>query len=137
MVKKKTTKKAKYYYGIGRRKTAVATVRLYKGKGEDLINGKKVKDIYKIPTRLRKLYHPFGITDTKDKFHFTVHVKGGGESAQIDAIVLGISRTLIMFDETFRKSLKIAKLLRRDSRKKERKKPGFRKARKKEQYSKR
>lgn len=133
--RRKTVKK--YFYAIGRRKSSVVTVRLFEGKGEDLINGKKVKVIYGSPSETKRLYLPFEITETKGKYHFNVKVSGGGKSGQLGAIKLAMARALEKADKNFRKPLKKAKLLTRDSRIKERKKPGLKKARKKEQYSKR
>ncbi len=135
--KKKSVKSKKYFYSIGRRKSAIATVRLYEGKGESMINNKSIKDLYKSKTDINDLLQPFKVTETESRFYFTAKVKGGGKFGQLDAVKLAISRTLEKFDESFRKSLKEAKLLRVDSRLKERKKPGLKKARKKEQYSKR
>jgi small subunit ribosomal protein S9 len=133
--KKKRTKK--YIYALGRRKESVATVRLYKGKSEDLLNGKKLKEIYTNPADLRKIYLPFVVTDTESAYYFTAAAKGGGKSGQRDAITLAISRALLKIDDNYRKLLKERKLLTRDPRAKERKKPGLKKARKQEQYSKR
>ena len=135
MVEKKS--KDKYFYAIGRRKTSVATLRLFAGKGNELINNKEVKQVYNSPRHLEKLYLPFKKTETEGKYYFHARAKGGGINGQLDAIVLALSRGLVKVDDSFRKPLKIAKLLTCDSRVKERKKPGLKKARKKEQYSKR
>ena len=135
MKKKKTT--SKYHYAKGRRKSAVATVRLFAGKGDNLINNKKIADTYASPREMYKLYHPFEQTDTKGKFHFHVKTTGGGKSGQLDAITLALSRALIKTGEDLRAPLKKAGLLTVDARVKERKKPGFKKARKKQQFSKR
>ena len=136
MAKKKDSVK-KYIYARGRRKTSVATLRLFKGKGEDLINGKKVKQVYITSYDLKHLYLPFEVTETQGKYYFVAKSKGGGRSGQRDAIKLALARTLLQVDQNFRKPLKGVKLLTRDPRAKERKKPGLKKARKKEQYSKR
>jgi small subunit ribosomal protein S9 len=127
----------KYFYAKGRRKNAIATVRLYEGKGENTIDGKEIKKIYGSKTELKRLYLPFEVTDTVNKFYFSAHAIGGGKSGQLDALKLAISRSLLKVDKNFRKPLKKEKLLTRDPRMVERKKPGFKKARKKEQYSKR
>lgn len=132
---KKTVKK--YSYAIGRRKTSVASVRLFKGKGESLINGKKIDKIYNSLKDKKVLNQPFKTTKTKGDYYFTAKTKGGGKSGQLDALKLALSRALIKDDESFRAPLKKAKFLRVDARVKERKKPGFKKARKKEQFSKR
>lgn len=126
-----------YIYARGRRKSAVAMLRLFKGKGTDMINEKKIAQIYSSPGELKILYRPFEVTDTKGKFHFSAKVSGGGKSGQLDAIKLAISRALVSADESYKELLKEAKLLTCDSRIKERKKPGLKKARKKEQFSKR
>lgn len=126
-----------YIYARGRRKSAVAMLRLFKGKGKDMINEKKINEIYSSPGELKILYRPFEVTDTKGKFYFSAKVSGGGKSGQLDAIKLAISRALVNTDESYKELLKEEKLLTCDSRIKERKKPGLKKARKKEQFSKR
>lgn len=135
VVKKRTT--SKYLYAKGRRKSAIATVRLLKGKGDDIINEKKLKEIYPSLRDQRDIYSPFEVTDNVGKFYMTVKVKGGGKRGQLEAIQLAISRALLVGDPEYRKELKKHSLLTVDSRVKERKKPGLKKARKKEQYSKR
>lgn len=136
MVKaKKRTEK--YTYALGRRKNAIATIRLFKGEGEDIINGKSVKEIYQTKRELRELYQPLNVTDNRKNFHFSVKTAGGGKSGQLDAIILALARALVNQDEDNKQELKKQKLLTVDSRVKERKKPGLKKARKKEQFSKR
>jgi len=139
MAKAKSKKdiKERYYYAIGRRKSAVATVRLYEGSEESLINSKKVDLIYTRPFHKKRLSSPFEYTDTEGKYYFHAKTSGGGIEGQLDAIVLALSRALVESDASLRKLLKKGNLLTRDSRAKERKKPGLKKARKKEQYSKR
>jgi len=134
--KKKVTKK-KYYYAIGRRKSSVATIRLFEGKSNNKINGKKLEDVYSSKKDFKNIIKPFEITDSEDSFYFTAKVIGGGVQGQLDAIQLALARALEKADSSYRKPLKEEKLLRVDSRRKERKKPGLKKARKKEQYSKR
>lgn len=134
---KKTVAKKKYHYAYGRRKSAVATIRVYKGKGQDIINDKKIKEVYSSPRSLKDIYRPFDITETKDKYYFSVIVKGGGKRGQLEAIQLALSRALVKIDSEFKKELKKESFLTVDSRLKERKKPGLRKARKKQQFSKR
>ena len=129
MTKDKSTSK-KYYYGTGRRKTAVARVRIYEGSEDSTINGKNTN----LPD---DVLTPFEITGTKGKFYISVKVCGGGWSSQSEAIRHGVSRALERFDEDLRDPLKKAGLLRRDPREKERKKPGLKKARKAAQWSKR
>ncbi len=100
-----------YTFAVGRRKSASARVRLFKGSGENMINGKK------IIAYLEQLNKPFKLTDTTDKYYFTAVVAGGGKEGQIEAIVHGISRALIKINpEKFRSVLKKANLLTRDSR---------------------
>ena len=135
--KKVKNKSKKYYYGIGRRKSTVATVRLYNGKGDNLINKKRIKDIYHSKTDTNNILKPLTVTETEKKYFFTSKVSGGGKYGQLDAIKLALARAIEKADNSFRKPLKEKGLLRVDSRLKERKKPGLKKARKKEQYSKR
>lgn len=135
--KTKRIKNKKYFYCIGRRKSAVATVRLYRGKGDSFINKKNINDIYVSKTDINDILKPFETTETEGKYYFTAIVKGGGKYGQLDAVKLALSRALEKVDSSFRKPLKEAKFLRVDSRLKERKKIGLKKARKKEQYSKR
>lgn len=105
----KSTKK--YTFAVGRRKSASARVRLFKGAGESLINGKKIIN------GLLELAKPFKVTNTEDKFYFTAVVSGGGKEGQLEAIVHGISRALVKLnDEKFRSLLKKKNLLTRDSR---------------------
>jgi len=124
------TKKEKYFYGTGRRKTAVARVRIYKGKGDNLINGSKV-DLND------EIVKPFEITGHKGSFYISAKVLGGGWNSQIEAIRHGVARALETFDGELRGPLKKAGYLSRDPREKERKKPGLKKARKAAQWSKR
>ena len=139
MAKKKKKKKEerKYYYALGRRKTCVATLRLFEGKGENIINGKKIEEIYKSPEYKKQIGLPFSTLDVDDKYYFEVRTKGGGRAGMVDAVKLALSRALIEADKEYRGDLKKAGLLRVDDRVKERKKPGRKKARKKEQFSKR
>ncbi len=125
-----------YTYSIGRRKTATAQVRLFAGKGESTINERPLKD-YISRTDLISLVHaPFKVAGAGD-YHFSVTVRGSGESAQAQAIAHGISRALVLIDETCKTALREQGLLTRDARKVERKKPGLHKARKAIQWSKR
>ncbi len=125
-----------YTYSIGRRKTATAQVRLFAGKGESEVNGRPLKE-YISRTDLVSLVHvPFKVAGAGD-YHFSVTVRGSGESAQAQAIAHGISRALVLIDETCKTALREHGLLTRDARKVERKKPGLHKARKAIQWSKR
>ena len=124
------TKTLKYFYGTGRRKTAVARVRIFKGKGDNLINEKKI-DLHD------EIIKPFEVTGLKGSFYISAKVLGGGWNSQIEAIRHGVARALEAFDSELRSPLKQAGYLSRDPREKERKKPGLKKARKAAQWSKR
>jgi len=129
----------KYFYGLGKRKTSIAQVRIYPNAkpSQFLINEKKVEIYFPIGRLVDNMKLPFTATGLTDKFNVTVHVMGGGVNSQSDAVRLGVARALIKFDETLRKSLKDRGLLTRDSRKVERKKAGLKKARKAPQWAKR
>jgi len=127
----------KYTHAIGKRKCAVAQVRLFKGTGTITINGKDIKECVDTKEYIENIYFPFKITGTEKKYDVTVKVEGGGVSAQSDAIRHGIARGLIEESEDYKTALKKAGLLTRDSRKKERKKFGLKRARKAPQFSKR
>lgn len=100
-----------YTFAVGRRKSASARVRLFKGSGENMINGKKIVE------KLSELARPFRLTETTDKYYFTAKVAGGGKEGQIEAIVHGISRALVKLNaEKFRVILKKNNLLTRDPR---------------------
>ena len=137
--------KNKIYTGTGRRKTSVARVRLVSGNGKITVNGRDVHDYLSYETLIMDLQQPLVATNTKDIFDVEVSVSGGGFSGQTGAIRLGITRALLQYDETtakdsensFRKILKPAGFITRDARKKERKKPGLKKARRAPQFSKR
>ena len=107
----------KYTYAIGRRKSSSARVRLFKGKGESTVNGKKVNVYFPGKINEKAINKPFEITETQGKFYFTAKIVGGGKIGQLDALVHGISRTLnALKPEKYRKDLKKAGLLTRDSR---------------------
>lgn len=135
--KKEKKTKDQYYQAVGRRKESTATVRLFKGKGNFVVNDKPVVEYFPSEVEQGDLVEPFRVTETEGKFHGTIRVQGGGKSGQLGAIVLGFARALVKFDEKLRKPLRDAGLLTRDSRVKERKKYFLRKARKRPQYSKR
>lgn len=124
-----------YTYGLGRRKTATARVRLFAGKGNSEVNGRPLKEYVTRDDLLSKVHAPLKIAASD--FHFSVNVVGSGESAQAQAIAHGLARALVKLDETFRTALREQGLLTRDARKVERKKPGLRKARLRIQWSKR
>ena len=126
-----------YFRGTGRRKTAVAQVRLMAGNGAIIINGKPFEDIFGILRLQSAILEPLRVTDTLDKFNAIVKVGGGGISAQAGAISHGISRALVRMDESLKPLLRSYGLLTRDARAKERKKYGLKRARKARQYRKR
>lgn len=137
--------KTNVYTGTGRRKTSVARVKLVPGKGQITINGRDVHEYLPYETLIMDLQQPLVLTNTKDIFDVEATVNGGGFAGQTGAIRLGITRALLSYDSTtakdsensFRKILKPAGLITRDARKKERKKPGLKKARRAPQFSKR
>ena len=130
MAAKKTSSKV-YYYGTGRRKDAVAAVRLVPGKGKITINGKDIDDYFGLDTLKLIVRQPLAATQTEDKFDVIVKAVGGGISGQAGAIRHGISRALVEADEeSYKAVLKESGFLTRDARMKERKKPGLKKARK-------
>ena len=126
-----------YYYGTGRRKNAVARVRLYPGAGPHLINDRPMEDVFSRITHRHQILLPFAVTESSDKFHAQVKVAGGGVSGWSDAIAHGIARALLRADESVHRVLRQNGLLTRDSREKERKKYGLKRARKAPQYTKR
>ena len=129
----KTTK----FYGTGRRKSSVARVYLVPGTGKITINKKDMDDYFGLETLKIIVNQPFVATNTVGKFDVLVNVKGGGFTGQAGAIRHGISRALLEADADYRAILKKAGYLTRDSRMKERKKPGLKKARRAPQFSKR
>ncbi|NWF67793.1 MAG: 30S ribosomal protein S9 [Chloroflexi bacterium] len=127
-----------YYEGIGRRKAASARVRLFAGgTGLMTINDKDGEDYMPRFGDLDILLEPLRILGQEKSFDVSVHVSGGGVSGQRDAIKLGIARALLKIDPEAKPALKTRKLLTRDSRVKERKKPGLKRARKAPTYTKR
>lgn len=127
----------KYYYAKGRRKTSIATVRLYEGDGETLVNDKPIKEYFKLASDLRDTLTPLKVTDLEGKMYFTAKVIGGGVTGQSGAIVHALSRALVKYDADLKKILKTHDLITRDNRMVERKHTGLRKARKAPQFSKR
>ena len=126
-----------YFYGTGRRKSSVARVRLYPGTGKITINGRDVEDYFGLETLKLIINQPFGVTGTAGKFDIVANVTGGGISGQAGAIRHGVSRALLLADETYRPLLKKSGFLTRDPRMKERKKYGLKAARRAPQFSKR
>lgn len=122
----KRTKKKKYTYAVGRRKTASARVRLFAGKGESLVNEKPLKDYFSGEVFKTFLEKPFEVTETKGRYFTTSKVVGSGKQAQLGAVIHGIARALEKENrDKFRPLLKQAGLLTRDPRMKERRKPGL------------
>jgi small subunit ribosomal protein S9 len=135
----------KVYIGTGRRKTSVAQVKMTPGKGKITVNGVDVRDFFPYETNVMDLKQPLVVTNTDESFDIDVTVSGGGFTGQTGAIRLGIARALLEYDSasdpnsetSFRKILKRAGFITRDSRSKERKKPGLKAARRAPQFSKR
>lgn len=122
---------------VGRRKSSIARVFINKGKGAITVNGKDLKNYFSVEFLQNKVLEPLVATENLGKFDLNINVTGGGIKGQAEAIQMGISRALLLIDEEHRLTLKPLRMLTRDARVVERKKPGFRKARKKEQFSKR
>lgn len=127
----------KYYEGVGRRKSAVARVRLFAGSGAFTVNEKPVNEYFSLSPLLANVMGPLKVTANEARFTISAQVKGGGPAGQADAVALGLARALLAADTTFKSALRKAGLLTRDPREKERKKPGLKKARKAKQYTKR
>jgi small subunit ribosomal protein S9 len=126
-----------YFYGLGKRKSAIARVRLFQeGDGKVTVNG-LAPEKYFFSTHGENAAAPLVLTDLKKTVDIEAFVEGGGKVAQADAVRLGISRALILMNPDYRLTLKQAGFLRRDSRIKERKKPGLKRARRAPQFSKR
>ena len=135
---------AKVFTGTGRRKSSVAQVRMTAGKGTITVNGRDVKDFFPYETNIMDLKQPLVATNNENTFDIEVKVNGGGFSGQTGAIRLGITRALLEYDKanegsetSYRTILKRAGFVTRDSRAKERKKPGLKAARRAPQFSKR
>jgi small subunit ribosomal protein S9 len=127
-----------YYYGTGRRKTAVARVRLYpNGNGLITVNGRHAEEYFPRGTLMQTVRSPLRMLELNDRFNISVKVVGGGVSGQAGAVRHGIARALIRADEEFRSVLRKNGFLTRDPRMKERKKYGLKRARKAPQYTKR
>jgi len=134
----------KVYIGTGRRKSSIAQVKMVPGKGKITVNGRDVRDFFPYETNVMDLMQPLVLTSTDEKFDIDVKVNGGGFTGQTGAIRLGITRALLEYDKpnegnegSFRSVLKRAGFITRDSRVKERKKPGLKAARRAPQFSKR
>ena len=129
---------SRYFYGVGRRKSAVALVRLYRGSGTVTINGKTAREYFGGRDVLHgMMMMPLRLVNLQGQFDIVVKVVGGGVSGQAGAVRHGIARALLRVDDDLRAPLKRAKFLTRDPRVKERKKVGLKRARKAPQYTKR
>ena len=137
MVEEQVIEGEHYYYGTGRRKRAVARVRLYPGTGTIVINGRPFEEVFTRPVYQMIVRQPLLLTETLDKFNVQVKINGGGTTGWAEAIAHGVARALVVADEQYKPTLRKAGLLTRDSRVKERKKYGLKRARKAPQYTKR
>ncbi len=126
-----------YFEAVGRRKRATARVRIVSGKGVYVVNDKPAEDYFPRLGDLKRIKAPAEVTGLADKLDVSVLVNGGGITGQSSAVSHGLARALLKMDENFRPDLKRAGLLTRDSRIKERKKPGLKRARKAPTYTKR
>jgi small subunit ribosomal protein S9 len=129
--------KQSYFYGTGRRKTAVARVKLTAGSGAIIVDGIPLEERFPSLEHQRIITLPFLATESTGKYNAVVKVLGGGVTGQSGAIAHGISRALVRADERYKPLLRQQGLLTRDARAKERKKPGLKRARKAPQYTKR
>ncbi len=139
MARKKNKNTSKdFYTGTGRRKRAVARVWLYEEPGDIVVNEQEISEYFRsVPQAETHYLSPLETTSTKGAVRASIKVEGGGKSAQVDAVTLGLARALEQLNPDFRAPLSQEDLLTRDPREKERKKPYLRKARKAPQYSKR
>ena len=129
--------KQAYFYGTGRRKTAVARVKMMPGTGAIIINGMPYEELFTRVELRRRILQPLVATESMGKYNVVVKVEGGGTASQSGAVSHGIARALVEVDERSKDALRKSGLLTRDSRAKERKKPGLKRARKAPQYTKR
>jgi small subunit ribosomal protein S9 len=129
--------KGRYIFATGRRKTAIANIRLFEGKGDTVLNKLPLEKYFTYSFFMEEISKPFEVTGLVGKYHFTGHVNGGGPHAQATAVRHGISQALGKLSEEVRKVLKKNGFLTRDDRKKERKKPGLKRARRSPQWAKR
>jgi small subunit ribosomal protein S9 len=127
----------KYVFATGRRKTAVANVRLFEGKGDSTVNKLPLAVYFGYTYFQEEIKKPFETTGLLNDYHFTAHVNGGGHHSQAQALMHGVSVALGKISEEVRRVLKKNGLLTRDDRKKERKKPGLKRARRSPQWAKR
>jgi small subunit ribosomal protein S9 len=126
-----------YYEGIGRRKTSTARVRVMSGSGNFLVNNKSLAEYFTRMGDVDIILEPLRVTGFEGKLDVSVHVKGGGVTGQTGAVRHGLARALILMDPELREMMRPGGFLSRDSRMKERKKPGLKRARKAPTYTKR
>ncbi|MEE8567170.1 MAG: 30S ribosomal protein S9 [Anaerolineales bacterium] len=126
-----------YYEGIGRRKTSSARVRIMTGTGQYIINDKQAEAYFPRLMDMKKIVAPLLAAEMEDRFDISVKVKGGGITGQAGAVCHGLARALVKMDPELRPVMRAGGLLTRDSRMKERKKPGLKRARKAPTYTKR
>jgi small subunit ribosomal protein S9 len=127
-----------YFYALGRRKSATARVRVEKGTGKIVINDKTAEEYFAgSKSLLNEIEKPFNVLELNGKYNVSVKVSGGGTTGQVEAIRLGIAKSLVEMDESVKNTLRRADLLGRDPREKERKKFGLKGARKQRQFTKR
>lgn len=137
-IKRETAATGKYYYGLGRRKTAIAKVKLFEnGNGKLIVNGKEYKSFYRYPLYAENLELPFESVGLTGKIDAEIKVVGGGMKSSSEACRLGIARALVKMTENFKPALRAAGYVTRDPRAKERKKPGLKRARRAPQWAKR
>ena len=126
-----------YYYGTGKRKTAIAQVRIYPGQGQITINEKQIGEVFPLPALQSVILEPMKLTSMGNKFNIVAKGHGVGITSQAGAMRHGIARALLVSDDNLRPILKQNKLLTRDDRIKESKKYGLKRARRAKQYTKR
>lgn len=129
--------KGRYVFATGRRKTAVANVRMFAGQGESMVNRKPYAKYFSYDFYRFSVERPFDLTGLGKDYHFEAHISGGGPNAQAEALRHGIAVALSKISEEVKKVLKKNGLLTRDDRRKERKKPGLKRARRSPQWAKR
>ncbi len=138
--KEKEVPKINYFYAVGRRKSSIAQVKIYSVSSQEArfeINSRELASYFPIKRLQLLVLSPLTLTGQEGKFKILVKISGGGISGQAQAVCLGLARALVVFNEDFRRTLKDNGLLKRDSRKVERKKPGLKKARRSPQWAKR
>ena len=131
------TTEQRYFYGLGRRKAAIARVRIYPGNGTVVINGRPFEEALPRASLRNEAFEPLSALDQNKSYNVQAKVRGGGVAGWAGAIKHGVARALVVADEANRRPLRLQGLLTRDPRVKERKKPGLKRARKAPQFTKR